>query len=274
MSTKSKTYHVGLTLSGGGTRGVAHIGVLKALDECGIKPEVISGVSAGAIVGALYASGIKPENIMDLLCRKEFYSCSGFSFSFKGLLEMKGLRSDLKKHCAKKFSDLQTPMFVGATSLNTGKIRYINKGGLVKAVIASSSLPALYSPVEFGGEALVDGGLVDNMPTTPLRDECKCLIGSNVNPMGEVMEIDNMLQIATRTFQIIARSNVEGCADCDLLVEPNNLLNHNFLNNSKAQRVYEIGYMAAKKSIQGYMNNHKSSQIKQTEGNQQILKVG
>ncbi len=239
-------YKIGLVLSGGGTRGIAHIGALKALEESGIKPDVISGVSAGALVGALYSSGISPVNIYDLLCKKEFYNCSNLSFGLQGFMEMAGLRKDLKKHCLPTFESLKIPLFIGATNLNTGQIHYFNSGELLEPLVASASIPILYNPVKIEGNSFIDGGIVDNMPVTPILNSCHNLIGVNVNPVNSTEKIGNIMDVISRTFQIVSRSNVEGKRLCDVLIEPKELVEYSFLNNAKASQVYELGYNTTK----------------------------
>lgn len=250
-------YNTGLVLSGGGTRGIAHIGALKALEELGIKPDVISGVSAGALVGALYSSGVSPEKIYDLLCKKEFYNCSNLSFGFKGFMEMTGLRKDLKNHCLSTFESLQIPLFIGATNLNTGQIHYFNSGELLEPLVASASIPILYNPVTIDGQSFIDGGIVDNMPVTPLLNNCQNLIGVNVNPVNETDKVDNIMDIVSRTFQIVSRSNVEGKRLCDVLIEPGELVDYSFLNNAKAREVFDIGYHTTMDQLRKFKLNRK-----------------
>ena len=143
-----KIYKTGLVLSGGGARGFAHIGVLQALNEAGIFPDVISGTSAGALVGVLYADGYSPLDILKMMNSTSRLHYIRPTVPREGLLQISGIERILKENLrAKKFEDLRIPLFVTATDLNNGKIRYFSSGELLNPVIASASIPVLFKPV-------------------------------------------------------------------------------------------------------------------------------
>jgi NTE family protein len=196
-----KIYKTGLVLSGGGARGFAHLGVIKALNEAGIIPDVISGTSAGAIVGSLYADGYTPEEIlkiMNLNGRLQYFSPT---VPRGGLLQISGVEKILREKLrAKTFGELKIPLFVSATDLNSGKAVYFSEGDLLWPVIASASIPVLFKPVVIDGVQYVDGGVLDNMPIKPIEPLCRLLIGSFVNPTGFEENITSLIHIAERTF--------------------------------------------------------------------------
>jgi len=256
-------YNIGLVLSGGGTRGIAHLGAIKAMEEAELKPDIISGVSAGAIIGALYASGNTPDDIFNILCEHKFINCSKLSFGLKGLLEMKGLKNEIGKYCKDTFEELEIPIYVGATDLNSGKITYFNNGNLKEAVMASSSIPILYNPVIVNGNTYVDGGIVDNMPVNPILRNTETIIGVNVNPVENLEKINNLLDVMSRTFQIASRSNVEGAKFCDILIEPPELIKFSFLDNSNAKEVFDIGYESAKRKINAWLISESNTKNKE-----------
>ena len=188
MTSQSKTKRkaTGLVLSGGGARGYAHLGVLKALNEEGIIPDIISGTSAGAIAGALYADGYTPDEIFKILAKNSRLNFLKLTVPKDGLLKMTGMIRVLKDALrANTFEELKIPLVVCATNLNQAKVEYFESGELIRAIIASASIPVVFRPVEIGGVCYVDGGVMDNMPVAPIEKRCRVLIGSYVNSIGE-----------------------------------------------------------------------------------------
>jgi NTE family protein len=170
-----RRYKTGVILSGGGARGFAHAGILKALNEAGIYPDVISGVSAGAIVGAFYADGFSPVEIFKIFSQnKKFFNYAKISVPKSGLFRTIGLEENLSENLrAKTFEDLKIPLFIAATNMNIGKIEYFNSGDLVDKIIASASIPVLFHPVEIEDNYYADGGVIDNFPIFPIIRDCK-----------------------------------------------------------------------------------------------------
>ena len=134
-------YNTGLVLSGGGTRGFAHLGVLQALNESGIYPDVISGASAGALAGLLYCDGISPKEALKIMKGSSRLDYMKPAMPRDGLLQLSGIRKILEDHInARKFEDLKIPLYVSATDLNNGKPVYFSKGELLDVVIASAKI--------------------------------------------------------------------------------------------------------------------------------------
>jgi NTE family protein len=126
LFTLFKKYKTGLVLSGGGARGFAHLGVLKALEEKKIKINIFSGVSAGAIAAAFYADGYTPEEILNIFSSKKVFHLMRITIPRSGLLKTKGLKEVLKKHLrATNIEDLKIPVIIAATNFREGKIQYI-----------------------------------------------------------------------------------------------------------------------------------------------------
>jgi NTE family protein len=242
-----ETYNTGIALGGGGTRGFAHLGVLQALAEGGIRPEIISGVSAGAIVGAFLADGKSPRDIHLLLKDKGLFSFSKMQMSSTGLLNLKGLKSELKSNLSvSRLEDLTTPLVVGAANLSKGQMEYFSEGPIEQAVLASSSIPILFSPVQIGESLYVDGGLMDNLPVQPLRGRCQQIIGVNICPVAPTDRLNNMLQIALRIFQLNLNSKARQPQEyCDLVIEPRGLEKYDYLTTSAADELFELGYQYA-----------------------------
>lgn len=246
-----KPYDLGIVLSGGGARGVAHIGVLKALEEKGYQPDFIGGVSSGAIVGALYADGYTPDEIFSIFDDQGFFNFVQISFPKTGLLKLSGMIDLLKKHLrADTFEGLQRKLLVMATDFGKGTRRFFEEGALLKPIIASSSIPVLFSPVEIDGSTYVDGGLIDNLPYHQPKKYCKKLIGVHVNPLGIGKEFGNLIDIAERTFQLSVAGHIpQRKKQFDHFIEPPGLDEYSILKISKAEEIYERGYEAAKRQM-------------------------
>ena len=195
----NKEKRIGLALGGGGARGLAHVHVLETLDELGVRPSVIAGTSIGAIMGALYASGLSGAEIRTLVDRLLLRDIEKFSdlFSRKDLfrgLELidpsfhrgsfvsgeKFVRFLSKSMECSLFEELQIPLAVSATDFSTGREAVFRSGDLLSAVRASMTIPGVFRPVEREGMVLVDGGLVNPLPYNLLREECDLIIAVDV----------------------------------------------------------------------------------------------
>ena len=244
-------YRTGLVLSGGGARGFAHLGVLKALNDAGIFPEVIAGTSAGALVGALYADGHSPESILQMMNASSSLHYVRPTVAREGLLQISGIEKILRDHLrAKDFEDLKIPLYVTATDLNNGKAVYFSSGELIQPVIASASIPVLFKPVIIGNIHYVDGGVMDNMPLKPIDGLCELKIGSFVNPIGYEETVTSLVQIAERTFMLnLAREVESSRSRFDIFIAPEELKRYKILDPEKAVEVFEIGYKATREQL-------------------------
>lgn len=250
-----KKKKIGIALGGGGSRGFAHIGVLKALEEEGIKPDLISGTSAGAIVGCLVADGKTPEEIMAIMGEIELTDVAKIGLPKKGFASLDNLRKKLKKNLkANKFSELEKPLYVGLSNLLSGKIDYISTGDLTKAVQGSASIPIIFSPVEINGQVYVDGGLLDNVPVKPLIDQCDIIIAVDIMPVEQVEVIEDVRDVITRVFQMSTSMQHYSKDSCDLIIELEAVSEYNILDTRHNEEIYKLGY--------DYVKNLDLSQIK------------
>jgi NTE family protein len=247
-----KQYKTGLVLSGGGARGFAHLGVIKALNETGIYPDVISGTSAGAIIGVLYADGYTPEEILGMMNTGSRLDFMRPALPREGLLQINGIIKILKTYLrSKNFEELKIPLFVTATDLNNGKAVYFSKGDLFEPVIASASIPVVFQPVKIDDISYVDGGVLDNLPIRPIENKCCILVGSFVNPVGYVEKISGLINIAERTFMLsMSKEIFEKSKKFDLFIAPPELGNYKILDPEKASELFEIGYNATMEKLQ------------------------
>src|SRR5687767_1894310 len=143
---------IGLVLSGGGARGICHLGVIKALEELNVRVDQIAGTSAGAITGAMYSYGYKPDEIMKIITSTSFSKSLKFAWTWMGLLSLDGLRDIIMKYIPENsFESLKIPLTIAATEIKKGKIEYFTQGELAQAIMASSCVPAVFNPVQFNG---------------------------------------------------------------------------------------------------------------------------
>ena len=213
---------LGLVFSGGGVRALAHAGLLKALEEKGLRPSIISGTSGGALIGALYACGVKPDDMMRFFKETPLFKWSMITFRKVGLVDSakyaKFFKKELQYHT---FEELQLPLIVTATNLLNGKLQYFSKGELIQPLIASAALPPYFSPVRIGESLYCDGGVLDNFPIEPIRKQCDKIIGSFINPLGSITEKDlsNSFQFMQRIYNIAMDGNYSRkFKKCDLLL--------------------------------------------------------
>jgi NTE family protein len=241
-------YQIGIALSGGSTRGVAHIGVLQALIESNIVPQVIAGTSAGSIIGALYASGRTPEEMLGFIKRSSLFKAFRPSFPFTGLSDLTYLKDRLKNYIdTDSFDALEKPLYVIATNLNTGEDVRFFSGSLFDKIIASCSIPLIFKPVEINGELYSDGGIVNNLPAECLRKQCQMVIGSNVVPLAHRSNrsLNGILGVLQRIFELSPSVNVRQSARyCDVLIEPTDVNQFNFFSLDNADLLFEKGYEA------------------------------
>jgi NTE family protein len=242
-------YRTGIVLSGGGARGFAHLGVLQALNESGIFPDVISGTSAGAIVSVLYADGYTPAQIMEIFNSTSRLHYISPAMSRAGLLKISGILKILRENLrAKNFEELQIPAYVCATDLNNGKAVYFSKGEIIATVIASASIPVLFKPVKIDNISYADGGVLDNLPVFPVEKSCRLLIGSFVNPTGFEENFSSLIRVAERTFMLnVAKETALKAGKFDLYIAPQVLKDYKILDPEKSREVFNIGLNETRK---------------------------
>lgn len=161
---------LGLALGAGGSRGVAHIGFLKALEEAGIKPDYICGCSMGSVVGAAYASGLSPEEMWKAVSKLRILDLIAPSGQRGGLFGTKKMRQQILKYIGDiTFDELKIPFHCVAVDMCTQKLVEFSSGSVLDAVVASSSIPAIFHPLDKDGMRLIDGGILERVPAAQVK---------------------------------------------------------------------------------------------------------
>lgn len=245
FSFKKKKPVIGLTLSGGGMRGIAHIAVLKALEEYNLKPQIISGTSAGSIIGAFYSLGKTPDEMIEIVKQTTFFSRSYLRLSKNGIFSSNFILKLFKDHFPEdNFSVLKIPVYVAATELTHGIVDFFSEGELFGPLLASSSVPFVLPPVRIGEKLYVDGGVLDNLPIEPIIDKCDLLIASHVNSisydglqnMSLMKEFDRILHLA------IAKSVYSKAKSCDIFLDPPKMTKFSLFNKRNLDEMFKEVY--------------------------------
>jgi len=236
--------NIGIALSGGGARGIAHLGILKALEQFGIKPSVISGTSAGAIAGAFYSMGFSTQEILNIVKKGHFFSFSNLLIEKQGFFSMKGFEKIYSNYFpTNSFSDLNIPLYVAATDILKGEITYFSSGDLSQSLMASSCIPVVFQPVSYNGSMFVDGGVLNNFPIEPLVGQCDIIIGIHVNSIKKEVNEIHMNNILDRSFHLALSNSVRNKIDtCNLFIEPPNMSQFGILDLKRIQEIYDYGY--------------------------------
>lgn len=242
---------VGLVLSGGGARGVAHLGVIKALEEFGVKVDFIAGTSTGAVVGCLYSYGYKPEEILQMIQATPLFRTLKIAWAWTGLLSLDSLRDLFLKYIPENtFECLKIPVALSVTEIKKGKVEYLSQGELIPAILASSCVPVLFKPVQYLGGIYVDGGIADNLPVKAIRDKCDFIIASHCNFISSGFELKNFRSVMERSLLMAINGNTTISKTlCDVLIEPPDAGKYSAFDLSKTPEIFEIGYEYTKRNF-------------------------
>ncbi|MDY6876781.1 MAG: patatin-like phospholipase family protein [Chloroflexota bacterium] len=191
---------VGLVLSGGGARGLAHIGVLKILEQERVPIDYLAGTSMGGFIAAAYAAGLSPDLMEQEALRmsslRRLLALADPSLPRRGIFEGQKVYEYLTKHLGDRtFDDLGVPLALAAVDLNSGQVAYLSQGRVVDAVRATIALPGIFRPVEWDGQLLVDGGVLDNLPADKVRR-----MGADIVIAVDVSSDDQTVSHLTQTL--------------------------------------------------------------------------
>jgi len=242
---------LGLALSGGAVLGCAHIGVLQALDEAGVRVTHLAGTSMGALVAVLYAFGLSGKEIEDIAGVLRWPDLTRPSPSRLGLLSQKKLLSTLRSHLGDApMEAAEIPLAVVATDISTGEKMVITEGDAALAATASACFPGIFIPVEWDGRLLVDGGLVENLPLSPLRDwgvdrivAVDAFLGMTFQTPGSLLDlIKNAVDI------VLVQASRKQVEEVDLLIAPD-LQEFSSTELRDVPGLVKAGYRAAKEAL-------------------------
>lgn len=245
-------YKLGVALSGGGARGFAHAGALMAIEEAGLKPDIIAGVSAGSVVAVLYAAGVSPLNIPSIFSDAGFRDFAEFSMGGGGLFGINRFQKFILSHLggARKLEDLKIPTYIGVTDFDHGEPVEFHTGDIGPRMTASCSIPIVFKPVKIDGVNYVDGGVLRNMPAWIIRDKCEILIGVNVSPLRRMAKPESIIGVTLRTYNLMAKANQAiDMAMCDVAIETPEISNYKVFDLSNIQKVFVSGYMHARRAL-------------------------
>lgn len=256
---------IGLALSGGAVRGIAHAGVLEVLVEEGIAVRAVAGTSAGSIVGALFAAGVPPGEIRRLALETRWTDFFAARLPHAGLLAGGGLERFLERALpVRTFAALKLPFVAVATDLATGGRVDIAAGDLAPAVLASCSVPIILEPVALEGRLLVDGGISSQLPVRALRTICGAApaVAVDVNVGGlEAPRLDSAVHVAVHLAMLwtASRSREEaGLADALVGVDARGIPLHDLAQGEELLRRGREAARAALPAIRALLEPQRS----------------
>jgi NTE family protein len=213
---------VGLALGGGFARGIAHIGVLRTLEQNGIPIDYIAGTSAGALAGMAYASGLSFEEVVNRAAALRFGNFGQWRFSWLGLASNQRLEFYPKRHLnVSTFEDLRIPLTIAATDLITGEPVYFNRGPLGPPLRASCAYPGLFQPVHYEGHTLVDGFVGATVPVDAVARMGADVIIAVFLDAEAMVKPTNFTDVIGRSFTIIQRhADLAWRTKADVVIEP------------------------------------------------------
>lgn len=242
----TKQHKLGLVLSGGGVKGAAHIGVLKALEEYTIKPTIVSGTSAGSLAGAFYACGYSADEVLQLMTQSNFFKFNALSFTQPGMLNAEKLLEVFKPYFeGKTFESLDVELQVAATDIIHGTLKIFNSGELFKPLLASCAFPFIFSPIAIGNSLYSDGGIINNFPTDGIANKADKVLGIYVSPLRKITKenLISAIDVADRAYRIANRyESINKLSQCTWVINPHELEQYGTFTLSKIKEIYEIGY--------------------------------
>ena len=251
--TSPNNKEIALVLSGGGVKGYAHIGLIKALEEEGIFPSIVSGTSFGAIVGAYYCASFTADEIFSILKKAKFIDPLSVTLKKAGIINIEKLTEFYAKDFPENnFESLQRKLYVTSSVMNSNQSMVHHEGELIKKVLASACFPGVYAPVNIDGQHHMDGGITCNFPTEPVEKMNMLKIGSYVCSIGnrESKKINSTLRLLVRSSQMMLwHMSQPKFERMDYMFCPEELTNIGFFDGRKIQEAYDIGYQSAKNDM-------------------------
>ncbi len=247
MNRLGENIKIGLALGGGAVLGAAHLGVLKALEESGISVSYVAGTSIGALIAAFLAFGKGWQEITEIVKDLNWLDISEISLSQFGLLSNRKLgRLIIDNLGDVNFDEAFIPIAMVATDISTGEKVVLKKGSVAAAVMASTCIPGIFVPVEIDGKLLVDGGIVENVPVTTLKDMgADLIIGVDLNAKHTHKKPRNIVEVLLRSFDFTLKTATKlQTEQADILIEPD-LSFFNMVDIDQMDDLIDKGYQEA-----------------------------
>lgn len=251
-SSIRKPYRLGVCLSGGGARGFAHIGAMRALRDYGLIPDIIAGVSAGSVVAAFYSAGLlndpNDDPLLNLFSNAKFRNFAEMHVPRESFFSLERFRKIIERTLPyKNIEDLPIKTLVCATDIDSGTKVAFSEGPMAERIVASCSIPIVFDPVIIDGRRYVDGGVLRNLPAWAIRHQCDYLIGINCSPSYTPDEpAGNILEIAHRSYSLMAKNNVVPDLEmCDLIISLSETAKHQVFSLKDLQQLELSGYRTA-----------------------------
>lgn len=248
---------IGIALGGGAILGAAHIGVLKAFQEKEIAISAISGTSIGSFIAALYAFDVTPEEIEKIASELNWLDVSGFAFSRLGLLTNEKMGRKITDVLGEvKFEDARIPLSMIATDVGGFEKVILESGDVALAVMASTCVPGIFTPVEIDDRMLVDGGLMENVPITPLFNrDLDIIIGVDLNAGRKYKKPEDLIDVVLNAIDItIDNATRMQTQKADLVIAPK-LSAYNRTDRGHVPDLIKEGYTAATLAIAAFRKN-------------------
>ena len=244
---------LGLVLSGGGMRGVAHIGVIKALEECGLYATHIAGTSSGAIVGALYAYGYNWEVMLEFFKSIQILDLKKYALGKPGFIDTEKFYPKFNTYLkVDNFNVLKKSLTITATDILEGHLTTFSEGELIKPILASAAIPGIFAPVKIKDSYYIDGGALNNFPVSALKSKSTIIIGSYVNGFNAITikDLKHSYNVVERAFKLKSvKGDYKKFDTCDLVISPKELSKYGTFDTNHIEDIFKIGYNAAKKAL-------------------------
>ncbi|HEX9019941.1 MAG TPA: patatin-like phospholipase family protein [Nitrospirota bacterium] len=251
-SSQGAKRRLGLALSGGGTRGLAHIGALQALGDNGIAPDYLSGTSIGAFAAALYAFGVPVTEIRNVARGMTPLNVSKLKLSRFALFSNEELGRLIQSRIGKaRIEEAPIPLAIIAVDIGTGEKHVMRQGEVAPAVMASNAVPGIYRPIFIDGRMMVDGGIAEDVPISPLRPMgADVVVAVNLSADRQYRPPDNIVDILLNAFDIAIDEDTKAqVRTADVLIEPK-LSHFPRMDVSRIDELIAEGYRATEASIE------------------------
>ncbi len=226
-----------------------------------ITPVAISGTSAGAIIGSLFAHGYKATELMEIVAKETFFSRKSFKLQTSGLFKASFLSDIYAKYLpGNDFSALKIPMTIAATDIGLGQEVFFSSGELYGPLLATASIPFIFPPTVINDRIYCDGGLLNNLPIEPLQQQGSYIIASHVNAVSSIDQAAckklSAKAMAERLFYLGMANHVNHKKkDCNIFIEPANLLQYSMFDKKNAPLFFDLGYEAAIRALKEWHLN-------------------